>query len=278
MDTRSFFLGLLAISVVCLAAAISFFALKLADLNAQIPRAIIEVEKTARQIEALIAEAEQLRAPVPDILQEVSLTREQVPLILQEIAAVRQHFPAILEEINAINHHIPGVLAEAEAVRLMVPSILDEVETTREALPPMLSQADNIVREAKQIGKVATEGAVTGVLSGIVKMPFEFLGGLGKALFNSGVTETAAITEQDLALLRKNTAILLQTDRAINALSWSNPQSGRSGVISQKQYIPAEGEMCRLLNYQIKQHDTNTIDKDVTFCLDQEANWKPVLR
>ena len=276
MDARNFSIVLLAVSLICLSGSIVFFAIQFININREIPEILAGIEKATEKLETVVKEAERVRELIPSITKEVTETRKQVPSILKEVSEFRKQIPAILEEVNEINQQIPAALEEVKEIRPLVPLVLDEVKKTREAIPSMLLKADKIVTDAKQIGKTTTEGAVTGVITGIIKSPFEIAGGLGKAIFG-GVGENAEeVTEKDLELIKLATYQVLSTAKPANTREWSNPQSGNNGTVTMKKFAEIDERDCRILNYIIRIDHKERINRDVSFCLDEDSNWKPL--
>jgi cell division protein FtsL len=77
MDTRSFSIGLLAVSIICLSGSIVFFTIQFININREIPEILTEVEKAAEKVETVVKEAERMREIVPSITKEISETRNK---------------------------------------------------------------------------------------------------------------------------------------------------------------------------------------------------------
>ena len=292
MDGRNFSISLLAFSLTCLSGSIVFFAIQFIIINREIPEILAGIEKASEKVESAVKEAEHVRELIPSITNEVAETRKQVPSILKEVSEFRKQIPAILEEVNEINQKIPAaleevkeirqqipvIIGEVDKIRPLVPLVLDEFKKTREAIPPMLSKADKIVTDAKQIGKTTTEGAVTGVITGIVRTPFEIAGGLGKAIFGGLGENAEEVTEKDLELIKLATYQVLSTAKPAHTRKWSNPQSGNNGTVTMKKFAVIDERDCRILNYIVEINHKERINKDVSFCLDEDSIWKPTVQ
>jgi archaellum component FlaC/surface antigen len=289
MDIRSFSITLLALSLFCLSGSIVYFSIQLIDVNKGIPDILEDIEKTSEKVETVVKEVEQVRKLIPFIVNEVMETRKQIPSIVKEVSEFRNKIPDILEKVEKVNQQIPTALNEIKAIRQQIPPIIEEIEKTRqiiplvlaeikktrEVLPAMLSKAERIVTDAKRIGKTTTEGAVTGVITGIVKTPFEIVGGLGEALFGGQRKNNEGVTEQDLELIKLATYQVLSSAQRGHTRNWSNPQSGNNGTVTLKEFAEADGRDCRILNYIVRIDKKERINKEVSFCLDEYAQWKP---
>jgi surface antigen len=240
------------------------------------------VETAAKQVEqvrqltpAIINEVMETRKQIPSIVKEVSEIRKTIPDILEKAEKVSRQIPAVLDEIKEIRQQIPSIMEEVEKIRPLIPLVLDEIKKTREALPPMLSKAEQIVTDAKRIGKTTTEGAVTGVITGIVKTPFEIVGGLGEAIFGGQRKNKEGVTEQDLELIKLATYQVLSSAQRGHTRNWSNPQSGNNGTVSLKEFAETDGRDCRILKYIVRIDKEERINKEVRFCLNEQSQWKP---
>lgn len=287
MDGRNVFIGLLTLSLLCLAASIVFFTLQLMQFTKEIPKILAGVDHATQKIEQVVREAEQVRALVPAISAEMTETRNQVPLILYEVAEFRKQIPLILKQVQASNRsvanamqesqrvrqQIPQVLQEFAKIRALVPVILTEIKNTREALPPMLSELDKITTNAQQLGQKTTEGALTGVFTGILKAPFEIVGGLGSAIFGATDVGATKLSDADLDYIKVNTYQLLAASKPNEKIHWLNPASGNKGTILLKRFVKTGREDCRILNYKITMTNQQHLNKDVKFCLNAQAKW-----
>ena len=154
--------------------------------------------------------------------------------------------------------------------RESIPAILKEVKTTREALPKMLDKGEKLIKEAKTIGKEASEGAVTGVLAGIIKAPFKLIGGI----FGSFKLDVDGITDRDHELAFKVATEALSSDKLDKPYPWSNPDSGNSGIITVKAKKVINDKDCRLVNFLVNIADKKPVNKNTTVCLSEEGKWE----
>lgn len=292
----------LALSLFCLAGALVFFSLKVAEVSQSLPMILQSVEHTTAKVEPVLAEVNKIsdlvppileeaeqtrllvppvleeikktRESIPPILNEIKQTREQVPAILNEVSQTRAQIPAVLHEVEQTRKQIPAVLDEVAATREIVPDVLEEVEKTRQVLPPMLDQAEKIVADAGQIGKKASEDAVAGVFTGIVKAPFKIIGGIGKSLTKTFGVEVEGITEEDRVMIAESSEVLLATGVEGESKVWSNPNSGNEGVVTFVEKRKIQGRDCTMLHYTAMVSSKKAIDRRMPVCLNAQGEWE----
>ena len=267
MDARSISINFLAFSLICLAGSIVYFTVELGNVSKEIPGILDSIEKTANKVEPVVKEVGQVRELIPPITTEISEIRQQVPSIVKEVAEVRKQIPDILKEVKEVRQQIPVIVKEVEKIRPLVPKVLDEV---------MLTKADKIVSEAKHIGKKTSEGAVTGVFTGILKVPFKLVGGFGKALFGGLGGDIKELTDKDRKLSEDAAKELLKSGKVTHTSSWANPESGNDGVVTLKEITEIEERECRVLNFKVKIKGKERLNNNVTICLNDDAEWEPV--
>jgi len=274
MDARSFSIGLLAFSLICLSASIIYFTIHLSEISKEIPDVLMSIEQTADKIGPVIKEVESARELIPPITNEVMEIRKQIPSIVREVSEVRAQIPDIIEEVKEVRQQIPVIIEEVEKIRPLVPLVVDEVKKSREAIPPMLSKADKIVANAKQIGKTTTEGAVTGVITGIFKTPFKITGDLSKSLFGDLRKTAEDMSVKDLELIKVAVNQVLSSGQIGHTQKWSNPQSGNHGTVRLKKSLEIDKRNCRILGFKIRIDNKERINRDITFCLNELSEWK----
>ena len=269
-DKRNIATYTLAVSLFSLAAAFVYFTIGLTRLANQAPAILDGIEKTSKQIEPVLKEVYKIRELIPPIVTEVTEIRKQIPDILHEVEQARILVPPIMEEVKLTREAIPSILVEVKKSREAIPPILVEVKKTREAIPTMLTKADNLVNNAGNIVKKSSEGAVSGVLTGIIKAPFKLIGGAGKSLFGQ---HSNKLTEQDNQLSEATALRVLSSEKTGETESWNNTDSGNKGVITLKEIKTIENQQCKVVNYIIYIKNSESINDNITACLNDENKW-----
>lgn len=151
------------------------------SLQTQIPLIIESISSIQQAIPDSIKEVEKITAQMPALLEEVTAIRTQtIPLLLDEVSALRtETIPNLLQETEKFRSAtIPSILSESSEIRTLVPGIIHEVEQVRTDIPVYLDRADELTENMRTVGREASEGAVAGIFTGIIKSPLSFFPGL----------------------------------------------------------------------------------------------------
>ena len=295
---------LLPLSLFSMAAALAYFTYELSTVSRQIPDILERIDSTSENIEPvldevgnildlvppILKEIEETRKLIPPILEEVEQTRKMILPILSEVEQTRKQIPAVLKESEAIRGELPAVLASAdkasgavagvskqvEATRPLVTDVLQEVATTREAIPPMMDRADVLIEKARVAGQQASEGAVTGLFTGIIRAPFSMVASAGRSI--SGLTEEEAkiFNDKDLSLVQQTSLYLLNNGSKGDKREWENTETGNHGTV-QLLRIYSEGEYsdidCRSLKIALYKQDEFVKEGQRSFCKNEKGEW-----
>ena len=295
---------LLSLSLFALAGSIVYFTYQITVVSKQIPDILLRIDDTSEKIEPIIKdvgqiidlvplilkEVEETRKSIPPILKEVEQTRKMIPPILEQVELTRKQVPAVLKESEAIRGELPAVLSSAdkasaavsdvssqiEATRPLIPEVLKEVETTRESIPPMMDRADELIEKARVAGKEASEGAVTGLFTGLITAPFALVGDAGKSITGMTEEEAKLLDEKDFNYVEKASLYLLNNGVKGEERKWNNTDSGNHGTLILTE-IYSEGEYaeidCRSL--KIQSYKKDKLIKEITrsFCKDDDGKW-----
>lgn len=295
---------LMSLSLFALAGSIIYFTYQVAMVSKQIPDILLLIDTTSEKVEPIIVdvgqiielvpgilkEVEETRKLIPPILKEVEQTRKMIPPILSEVEQTRKQIPAVLKESEAIRGELPAVLASAdkasgavagvskqvEATRPLVTDVLKEVATTRESIPPLMDRADVLIEKARVAGKEASEGAVTGLFTGIIRAPFSLVASAGHGI--SGLTEEEAkkFNDKDLSIVQQASLYLLNYGSKGDKREWKNKDSGNHGII-QLTRIYTEGEYsdtdCRTLKITLNDQKKLVKEGNRSFCKNDQGEW-----
>ena len=296
---------LIVASRFALAAAIVYFAWQLALINDKIPAITGSVDQVSQQIEPVLAEVReirqeihQLQSLVPPILTEVGAVRQQIPAVVAEVAQVRQQIPHILTEVAQVRAQIPPLLATADQAIIalnttrddvvpLVPLALDEIRLTRESIEPTLdrveymvddafSKADSAILSAGDAGKKASEGAVSGFFTGLIKLPFQLVGTLASPVVKSVDADVLKqLDEKDIELIAEAANRAVDASGRSEEQYWENPQSGKSGSIHVLRNFESRGFECLEARIVIRHKSRQLSDETNQFCKNAEDRWVP---
>lgn len=284
----------IAVSILCLAASIVFFAKQLSSLEKVAdtlavyrdvaPELITEVANISDQIPLIVKEVESIRTQIPAVLAEVSALRKDtipailqtadvlqnttVPALLVESKALREDtIPLVMKESVALREQtIPAVLLESKNLReRAIPAILLEVKKTREELPMLLTQATTV---AKSAGKNASEGAVSGFFSGIIKAPINLISGAEGAF-----SKSENLSDADQKLITEASMLTLQKNYLGAVQKWSNSKNGHKGNVTLTAMVVNGDERCRELTYRGFKRRREVGKSLMTLCHDEKGQW-----
>ena len=296
---RLFASYLFSVSLLCMAGAIVYFSFAVMKTIEEVPELMLQVEKTSVSLQPVVVEFNKLNDSIPLVVNQVGLVREQIPAIIIESKGYRELLPSIMEEsqayrqlvptlldesksyralvpdvlseVKSTREIVPDVLAEVEATRALVPDILSEVEATRAMIPVTMDRASILIAEARTAGQEASEGAVTGLFTGIIKAPLKLISNSQKAVFGFNKN----LNEEDMQLLTDHAEAVLNSGEVGFSRSWKNKKTGAEGTATLVEKLVLNGQSCRKISITTKVKKQET-EKDVTTCLDESGSWVPV--
>ena len=266
----------LSVAFAALALAFAYAAYQVGALRVQIPELLTSIERTSQKVEPVLRGVEAIRDLVPPILKEVKATRELVPGIVAEVQELRKTLPPLVDtSAQAINN----VSAAVRVVEPRIPSVLAEVRATREALPGILDRANQVVDRASSVGQKAGEGAVKGVIGGIVGTPFRLIGDVGKGLRGIlGLDDRSGFTAEDERLASVATDAVLKNGKVGAQNSWKNPDSTNHGSVALSETWKRDDRPCVTLRHRVEFRSAPHHQKDIYLCQQPDGFWQEAPR
>ena len=268
------------------------------------------IEPALDEVARVRAEIGEVRQLVPQVLDEVAAVREQIPPIVNEVAEVRRQIPPLLAQVDPIlqrvdetvavvdqtQQQIPQIVAATDnaivalndtrrEVVPLVPKTLEEIRLTRESVDPTLDRIEDLVEDtyvkaldaigsAESAGKQASEGAVKGFFTGLVKLPFELVGTLASPMVKNIDADVAKqLTEKDIELMVEAGNRVVKSGRLERERLWENSESGNSGSIMIIRRFELQGLECYETRIRISNPRKEIQDKTDEFCRNQENKW-----
>jgi len=296
-----------------IAAAIIYFAYQLAQINDNVAVVTQSVDQVSRHIEPTLEEVKQVRLEIaqvrkliPEILDEVAEVRKQIPLVLAEVTKVRQQIPPIIAQVESIEQQIGPILQRVDKTLVVVddtqrqiPQILTtadnaiatindtnkEIKLTRESINPTLDRVDELVEDAyfkaqdaintaEDAGKKASEGAVSGFFTGLIKLPFKLIGSLASPIVDTlDVNVARKLTEKDIELLAEAGTRAIKSKNIGKEWRWDNPKSKNSGSITIIRKYALRGLECVEARIRISHKGKQIGDDQEKFCLNEKNEW-----
>lgn len=299
VDSKLLASYVLSAALFSLAGAIVYFTVTLVRVAVGVPAILELVQVTQEKVDPIVDEVTEIRKLVPTILEEVEQIRLTVlPPVLDEVAKIRGHLPAILEEsadirqsippileevagyreqispilerVDNIQSQIPAIITEVENVRETIPAILEEVEAMRFTMPELMDEAEQLMDDAEKLvtevhgaGRKASEGAVTGIFSGILKAPFRLVSAL----------HVPQLTKEDEAIIIQEATILVDTGKRRSKRNWENKKSGRKGTITILSIDTSSDQKCLVLRTTVYKREKKLGEGDISVCQQEDGTW-----
>ena len=293
-----------------IAAAIVYFAYQLTQISDHVPAVTQSVDQISVHIEPALIEVKQVREEigevrrlVPEILDEVAAVREQIPPLVAQVEAINAQIDPILQRVDKTvdvvdktQQQIPQILSTTDnaivalnetrdEVIPLVPPTLEEVRLTRESVDPTLDRVEILVDDtyakalralesAQKAGQEASEGAIKGFFTGLIKLPFQLAGTLASPIAKTIDADVARqLTEEDLELLLDAGNQAVASNRPDREYLWENPNTGNSGSVAIIRYFELQGNRCVDARVRINNRRKEIFDKLNEFCRNAEDQW-----
>ncbi len=264
--------------------------LEVAAVREQIPAILGEVSAVSEQIPAILSEVAALRAQLPAVLARTESLERQIGPILQRVdntlAVVQETQRQLPQILETSNQAIAALNQTRDQVVPLVPKALDEVRLTRESVDPTLDRveviiddaffkADRAIASASEAGRQASEGAVKGFFTGLVKLPFALVGTLASPLIATMDPKVAELlTEDDMKLMNEAGGRATQVEYLNREQTWENPDSGNSGSVTILRKFEIDKHQCVEARITISTDRRQVHDRTNEFCLGADGSWK----
>lgn len=227
---------------------------------------------------------------LPVIEQSLNNVSQQVPPVLEEVEQVRLEITAIRQQVPQVLSVTERAVATAnkaeEKITNLLPEVLTEIRLTREKIDPTLNRVDILIEKASTkvedaiskaegAGQEASEGAVTGILSGILKLPFNIIGTLASPILTNIESDiTEQLTQKDIELMAEAGKRASKSQKPEQAHRWENTESGNSGAITILRRFELDQENCVKVRIDINKHGSSIMEKTESFCHNKNGDWK----
>ncbi|MEJ2094362.1 MAG: hypothetical protein P8X93_04100, partial [Gammaproteobacteria bacterium] len=128
--------------------------------------------------------------------------------------------------------------------------------------------------KAEAVGQKTTEGAISGVVTGVVKSPFSILGGFGESL-GTALTGTSNLTDEDIKIATQTLSILVTKPEG-TAMNWNNPATKDSGTLTLLDSYTSAGKNCVKIESKAVKQGKQLAPQQVDLCEDKDNKWKIV--
>ena len=263
----------------------------------------LEIVEARKLVPKILQEVAEVRKQIPPVVAEVAELRHQVPPILAQVKAINNQIDPILKRVDKsvaalgdTNKQIPQILESTdnavaafnqirEEIAPLVPLTLEEIRLSREKIGPTLDRVDDLVDEVyykaqdaiaavQTAGQEASEGAVKGFFTGIIKLPFELVGTLASPIIKNIDKDVAKqLTEKDIELMGATGRSLVESGKLGKERRWANSKSGNSGSITLMRKFKVDEADCVEARVTINNRRKEILNKLESYCKHQGGKW-----
>ncbi len=238
-------------------------------IRQEIPHILDEIEGIREQLPAILDEAAKYRMQIPAILSEIEEIRNQIPPILDEATAYRLQLPTIVEQIEALRLQIPPIVEEVQKIReSMVPDILAETQAIREAVPGYLDKVQQLTEDIETAGRKASEGAVQGVFTGIIKAPASIVASLG-----SNILTSKTLSEEERRTVYEAVESLVENGGEGDHREWKNRSTGLKGDVVILSSSKIKGRQHLVVGVKAFRRLKKILDDEMTISQEPDGTW-----
>lgn len=268
-----------SVTQLLLAVAIGYLAYAILSFTREVPEIIALVDNVSPQVEVITKEVALVREEIAQVRQ---LVAKQTPEILNQVQATLPVVEQVVTESQRYSTHIPQVLLQLEKIELQVDNVqaqlpqiyqaidsivatteattievakwrphsqkyIEELAYAREDIPQYLTRVENIVADAKTVGKETSSGLVSGFFKGVISLPFEVVSGL-TGIVDSSSKSAKNLTATDVTLIQEHAIALLESSEQTQAI-WQNVETGNRGRILKGDLIRRNKQSCHELTF-----------------------------
>ncbi len=265
---------------------------EIAQVRKLVPDVLAEVAEVRKQIPLVVAEVAEVRQQIPLVVAEVTEVRQQIPTIIAQLESIKQQIDPILQRVDKIvdvvddtQQQIPQIISTADNAIVAINDTREEIKLTRESINPALDRVDELVEDAyfkaqdaittaEGAGKKASEGAVSGFFTGLIKLPFKLIGSLASPIVDTlDVNVARKLTEKDIELLAEAGTRAIKSQGTGKERRWDNPSSKNSGSITITRRYQLQDLECVEARVRISHKGKQIGDDQEKFCLNEKNEW-----
>ena len=262
---------------------------ELAEIRKLIPSLLERVDKsvavmddTQRQIPQIISAAEKALA----ILNE---TQQRMPRIISTaenaVTALNETQQQIPQIVNTAENAIVALNLTRDELMPYIPLTLEEVRLVRKTMEDSLDRIEILIDDANDkalnaillagdAGKKASEGAVSGFFTGLIKLPFKLVGTLASPIVKTIDADVAKkLTEKDLELIATASKKAVEAKKIDRAWKWNNPKSGNSGSLTIIRKYEIRSHVCVEVEVRVSIKGKEKMNEPDQLCLNKDKKW-----
>jgi len=169
---------------------------------------------------------------------------------------------------------MPYIPLTLEEVRLMRKTMEDSLDRIEILIDDANDKALNAILLAGDAGKKASEGAVSGFFTGLIKLPFKLVGTLASPIVKTIDVDVAKkLTEKDLELIATASKKAVEAKKIDRAWKWNNPDSGNSGSLTIIRKYEIRSHVCVEVQVRVSIKGREKMNEPDNLCLNKDKKW-----
>ena len=268
---------------------VQFILKEIAEIRKLIPSLLERVDQSVAVLDATQRQIPQIISATEKALVVIDETQQRIPKILSTVEnavavlnQTQQQIPQITNTadnaIAALNQTrdeaLPYIPLALEEVRLMRKTIEDSLDRIEILIADANDMALNAILQAGDAGKKASEGAVSGFFTGLIKLPFKLVGTLASPIVKTIDADVAKkLTEKDLELIATASNKAVEAKKIDRAWKWNNPKSGNSGSLTITRKYEIRGHVCVEVEVRVSIKGRVKMNEPDYLCLNKDKKW-----
>ena len=240
------------------------------------------MDATQRQIPQIISASEKALAVIDE-------TQQRIPQIISTaenaVAALNETQQQIPQIVNTAENAIVALNLTRDELMPYIPLTLEEVRLMRKTMEDSLDRIEILIDDANDkalnaillagdAGKKASEGAVSGFFTGLIKLPFKLIGTLASPIVKTIDADVAKkLTEKDLELIATASKKAVEAKKIDRAWEWNNPKSGNSGSLTIIRKYEIRSHLCVEVQVHVSIKGREKMNEPDNFCLNKDEKW-----
>jgi len=262
---------------------------ELAEIRILVPSLLERVDKSVAVIDDTQRQIPQIISAIEQALALISETQQQIPQILSTtenaLTAINQTQQQIPQIVNTAENAILALNQTRDEVLPYVSLSLEEVRLVRKSIQDSLDRIEILIDDANEkaldaivlagdAGKRASEGAVSGFFTGLIKLPFKLIGTLASPIAKSIDVDVAKkLTEKDLELMATASKKAVEAKKIDRVWKWNNPKSGNSGSLTIIRKYEIRSHVCVEVQVRVNIKGKEKMNEPDNLCLNKDKKW-----
>ena len=262
---------------------------ELAEIRKLIPSLLDRVDKSVAVMDDTQRQIPQIINATEKALAVISETQQRIPQILitteNAVAAINETQRQIPQIVNTAENAIVALNLTRDEVVPYIPLTLEEVRLVRKTMELSLDRIEILIDDANDkalnaivlagdAGKKASEGAVSGFFTGLIKLPFKLVGTLASPIVKTIDADVAKkLTDKDVELMHEAGKQAVDKKKFGRAWKWDNPKSGNSGSLTITRKYEIRSHVCVEVEVRVSIKGREKMNEPDNLCLNKDKKW-----